>query len=729
MALRAPAVEKVLTVAVAGNPNAGKTTIFNRLTGLRQKVGNYPGVTVEKKTGACRIDGREVEVLDLPGAYSLTAQSPDEQIARDVLLGWRAETAPPDAVIVVVDATNLERNLFLATQIIELGYPTVVALNMVDLVEDFGASIDIDRLSHRLGVPVVPTVAHLGTGLDTLKASIIEAQPSRVRTPLAEPLQQAADQVADALVERHDALREHAPGMALRLITSPDGTDEAHQRWGKEAVDLVETARRTMLAEGLPWQGCEATSRYPWLRQLVGEVTAGMPPSTNVTRSDRIDRILTHRVWGLVIFVLAMAVVFQSIFTWAQPFMNLIGNGVGALGNAVRATLPAGVMTDLLVDGVIAGVGAVVVFIPQIVCLFFFLALLEESGYMARAAFVMDRIMSRVGLHGRSFVPLLSSYACAIPGIMAARTIASRRDRITTILVAPLMTCSARLPVYAVLIAAFVPRHKVLGGALSLQGLVLLGLYLLGTVSALLMASILKRTILRGPTPALLIELPPYRRPKAADVARTLWERAFVFVRFAGTVICSLSIMLWALSAYPQADTSQAPGLARAELMAQGVKPEGPALAAAVDRVQGRLQLEQSLLGRLGRGIEPVVRPLGFDWRIGVGLVAAFAAREVMVSTLSILYSVGSDDENNASLVDKLRQAERTDGTKLFTPAVVASLLIFFVFACQCISTIGVVVRETGGWRWAVFMELYMTGLAYVMSLLTFHGLRALGWG
>ncbi|NUQ01750.1 MAG: ferrous iron transport protein B, partial [Armatimonadetes bacterium] len=507
------------------------------------------------------------------------------------------------------------------------------------------------------------------------------------------------------------------------------GLDLATSHWSPEAAAGVQAARDRLAEAGIAWQGCEAAFRYPWLGEVVAEATIGPGRGDRVTTTDRIDRVLTHRTFGPLIFFGLMALVFQSIYAWAAPLMDLIDGATVWAGDVVRGAMAPGVLTDLLVDGIITGVGSVVIFLPQIVLLFLFMALLEDTGYMARAAFVMDRIMSKVGLHGRSFVPLLSSFACAIPGIMAARTIASKRDRLATILVAPLITCSARLPVYVLLISAFVPRRPLLGGVLNSQGLVLFSLYLMGIASALLVAAVLKRTILRGPTPVLLLELPSYRRPTLRHLLHDLWERAWLFLRFAGSVILSLSIVLWFLAYFPRADVSNAPELARQQVQAAGGDPSDEAAveqAAAV--IAGSRQLEQSAMGRLGKVIEPVVRPLGFDWRLGVGLLGAFAAREVMVSTLGIIFAVSDEaDEQSAPLIQRLRTARRDDGSLLFTPPVVASLLVFFVFACQCMSTVGIVVRETGGWKWAGFMLLYMSLLAYVLSFSTYQVMRAAG--
>ncbi len=732
MAAAAPSTSTALRVAIAGNPNAGKSSLFNSLTGLRQKVGNYPGVTVERKVGRCQLGERAAEIIDLPGSYSLSAHSPDEEIARDVLFGWMAaEEPPPDAVVVVVDATNLQRNLYLATQILELGYPSVVALNMADMAAERGVAIDVAALGALLGVPVVRTVASRGEGLDELRAAILTARPATARVDLGADLGREVHELAAALAQCSGVPATLAPGVALRLLASADGHSVLARQFGTDLQPMLARARDRLAAAGIPWQGCEAAARYPWLAHIAAQASERHRPDRLSTRSDAIDRWLTHRLLGPVLFFALMAVVFQVIFTWATPLMAAIDQGVHRVGELMQATLPDGVLRDLLTEGVITGVGAVLQFIPQILLLFCFLSLLEDSGYMARAAFVMDRIMSRVGLHGRSFVPLLSSFACAIPGVMATRTIASRRDRLVTMLISPLMTCSARLPVYALLIAAFVPQRRLLGGLTSTQGLALLGLYLAGIVAALMVAAVLKRTVLHGPTPPLLIELPAYRRPSLSHLARDLWERTWLFARFAGSVILSLSIVLWFLAAFPRADLSAAPELARQRLLASGGNLADEAqLRRATENAKGELQLEHSIMGRLGRTFEPLVRPLGFDWRIGVGLVGSFAAREVMVSTLGIVFAVGKDaTEADASLLGSLREARRSDGSLLFTPATVASLLVFFVLACQCISTIAIVRRESGGWRWPAFLVAYTFGLAWTASFITYQGLCLAGWG
>jgi ferrous iron transport protein B len=644
---QASAIEAVrpLTIAIAGNPNAGKTSLFNSLTGLRQKVANYPGVTVESKIGqwTLRPEMPPARLIDLPGLYSLNATSLDEEIARDILLG-RTSIEQPDAIIIVVDATNLVRNLYLATQLIETEQPLVIALTMFDLAERSHLNIDVDKLSEGLGVPVVPVVARKKRGLDEL---------ARVVTKVA---------LGSNLSKRETSAWDADPnGQQSNLI-----------------------------------------KRYALIERIVSDAVEATDENKH-NISERIDRFVTHRFLGPLILLVVMLLVFQAIFSWASLPMTLIDNVFTGLGNFVRTNLPQGVFTDLLSDGIIAGVGGVLAFLPQILLLFLFISLLEDSGYMARAAFLMDRLMRAVGLHGRAFVPLLSSFACAIPGIMATRTIENPKDRIATIMIAPFMSCSARLPVYTLIIAAFFSGQKILG-VISLGAVIILTMYVLGILVAIIVAWILKHTILSAPPPPFVMELPPYRVPQVGNVAHALFSKSSFFLKRAGTVILAISILLWALIAFPRSGPNQT----------------GPDAAA--------VQIQNSFAGRAGRVIEPLIKPLGFDWKIGIGLIASFAARETIISTLSIVYNVGDDAENKSSLVDALRGAKRPDGSPVWTPLTGVSLMIFFLLACQCMSTVAIVRRETNSWRWPLFMVAYMLVLAYVASLITFQGGRLLGF-
>jgi ferrous iron transport protein B len=636
-----------LTIALAGNPNAGKTSLFNALTGLRQKVANYPGVTVESKVGHWTLDFGlpPARLIDLPGLYSLDAASLDEEIATGILLG-RVETIRPDVTVVVVDATNLVRNLYLATQLIETRQPLVIALTMFDLAERNNLQIDVTKLSEAIGVPVVPVVAKDRRGLTELARTVL------------------------SLVQGH----------SLRLVrVNQSPTDSAAQRQS------------------------ELIKRYALIERIVSDAVAAEDHEKRGL-SERIDRVVTHKLLGPAILLLVMLLVFQTIFSWASLPMNLIDSVFSALTEMARTHLPAGVLTDLLTDGIIAGVGGVLVFLPQILLLFLFISILEDSGYMARAAFLMDRLMRSVGLHGKAFVPLLSSFACAVPGIMATRTIENPRDRIATIMIAPFMSCSARLPIYTLMIAAFFSGRQFFG-IVSLGALIILGMYLLGIAVAIGVAWILKRTVLNAPPPPFVMELPPYRIPDPANIAHALLSRTSVFVKRAGTVILSISILLWALVYFPRAAPT----------------PDGSVAANA--------QIENSYAGRAGRLLEPAIKPLGFDWKIGIGLISSFAARETIISTLSIVYNV---DENgtgrSSSLVEAMRNARRADGTLVWTPLVGISLMIFFLLACQCMSTVAIVRRETNSWRWPLFMVGYMMLLAYIASFVVYQGGHLLGF-
>ncbi len=701
-------------IAVAGNPNSGKSTLFNALTGLRQHVGNYPGVTVERREGEVALDGRRATLLDLPGIYSLSVRSPDEAVARDALLGRIASVEAPEAVLVVVDAGNLERNLYLATQIIELGLPVVIACNMMDAALERGDRIDVEGLSRELGVPVVATIGIRRTGIETLREAL-RSPPTNtgaVRCPTPAVLEAAIARVADALQRAGVCAASAARGLAL-LILSDSSAGMESDSIPASVRSVVGDELQQLAAAGMrDVGGAIAEARYEWIGAIVANVVtheAGHG-ATHATRSDRIDRILTHKFFGTVIFTGVMFVMFLAIFWWAEPLMRLIELGQQALQSGVHAVLPAGPLADLLADGVIGGAGAVVVFLPQICILFLFIAILEDSGYMARAAFLMDRLMSAAGLHGKSFIPLLSSYACAVPGIMSTRTIENPRDRLATILVAPLMSCSARLPVYLTVIAA------VFTGSVWIKAGVIFGMYALGTAAALGMAALFKKTLLRGPTPTFIMELPPYHLPRPLPIVRAMWDRSKLFLTRAGTTILAVCVVLWALAYFPR-DT-QALARAAQERAALGPSAEAAQLRGIDDRLSAE-QLRQSYIGRMGHAVEPVLSPLGFDWRVGVGVLASFAAREVFVSTMGVVFNAGEEDE--ATLRERMRGATwesgPNSGRALFTPLAGVSLMVFYVLCCQCASTLAVVRRETNSWRWPAFMFLYMTGLAYVAAL------------
>jgi ferrous iron transport protein B len=718
-----------LRVAVLGNPNAGKSTLFNALTGLSQRVGNYPGVTVEKKVGAVATDAGSVDLVDLPGTYSLAAHSPDEMVAVDLLLGHVAREPRPDAVLAVVDASNLERNLYLVSQLLDTKLPLVVALNMVDVAEARGVHVDADRLSERLGVPVVPTRADRRAGVDRLRAELASVASARRRPApavafaLPPPLAAGVEHLRRELVPEWSRAvgRSVHESELLRVLVDEGGHAEARLRASLPTAEPTLARARATARGDVPLSAVEAQCRYRWIRQVVtGCVRREAPRSANWT--DRIDRVLTHRVLGVVVFAAAMLLLFQSIFTWAVPVMDAIQGLFARLGSLVGSAMSDGALKSLVVDGVIAGVGSVVVFLPQILLLFLFLGILEDCGYMARAAFLMDKLMSRVGLSGKSFIPMLSGFACAVPAVMATRVIEHRRDRLATILVTPLMTCSARLPVYAVLIAAFVPRRRVLFGAISLPAATLLGLYVLGVVTAIALAFVFKRTLLRGPTPPFVLELPTYKWPSPRMLAQRLLERGSAFLTRAGTVILAMSLVVWALAWFPRShETERRFETERAAVVATHAAGADAQLAALDARESAEL-LEQSALGRTGRTVEPLFRPLGWDWRVTMAAIAAFPAREVVVSTLGTIFSLGRDvDEGSADLQRALQRATRPDGSPLFTLPVALSVMVFFALCCQCSATIATIRRETNSWGWAWFTFGYMTVLAYLGGFATFQ--------
>jgi ferrous iron transport protein B len=635
------------SVALVGNPNCGKTTLFNALTGSRYKVANYPGVTIERKEGNLLLpDKSTVKLFDLPGTYALEGLSVEEKIVTEFLRGDIPGCPKPDLIVAVADATNLERNLFLVSELIDAGCKLVLAVNMIDAAQEAGIKIYSELLARSLDLTVVTVSGRNGTGLETLREAIAAelAHDSRSSKPYA-------------WLPRHHRLQPSSLSGGSSTISSPDTIAEL------------------------------GSLRYGWLRDVMSRSTAhdGSSASPAVTR---LDRILTSRVWGFPILIILFAFVFQAIFLFAQIPMGLISSVVDALGAWVASLMPPGMLASLLVEGVIPGVGNVIIFVPQIAILFVCIGLLEDSGYLSRAAFLLDTLMRRVGLQGRAFIPLLSSFACAIPGILATRSIPSRADRLTTILIAPLMSCSARLPVYAVLIGAFVPPVLV-GGLVSLQGLVLLGMYLLGVVGACAVAWVLKRSLLRRAVSFFVMEMPPLRRPIARVVLRGAYDSVISFLKNATTIILACSVIIWFLASYPE-------------------PPEG---------FKGN-PVQASYAGQLGMALEPVIKPLGFNWEIGIGIISSFPAREVFVSTLSTIYSISEDSDEHEGLIANLQQRNR-EGS--FSTITAVSLMVFYVFACQCMSTLAVCKRETGSWAWTLGMFVYMTSLAYLASLITYQ--------
>ena len=697
-------------VVLLGPPNTGKTSLFNALTGQSARVGNYPGITVDRRTGRLRGVAGTPALVDAPGADSLSARSAEEMITLATALGL--DDAPPDLALVIVDATRPEGTLYLAVQVLELGIPAMVVLTMAD--ELTGPGPDLTALSAHLGVPAIQVSSRTGTGLDTLREAIVQQlQAPTVAVPaIAWP---EAVQAAQARVA------PHLPAAWLGTTPTPARTaalarhallsiDEADELEGipdalRSAVTDARAAADTDLDEAI------VTARYHWLD--TGARTWSAPPPTR-SMTERVDGVLLHPVAGFAVFIGLMGLLFQLLFTGADPFIGLIEDGVGWTAALAASTLPEGFLADLVVEGLISGVGNVVVFVPQIALLFLIIGFLEASGYMSRAAYLMDRIMRACGLHGRAFVPMLSGFACAVPAIMATRTMERKRDRVLTMMVVPLMTCSARLPVYTLIIAALFPPDTVLG-VFTVQGLLMLAMYLFSVVIALVAAAVLGRTVLKGPKVPLLLELPPYRLPRLGNLLKLVWLRTRQFLTDAGTVILGFTIAMWLLLSFPALPEPQG-----------GVQAL-PEQEAAAWQAQA---LEHSAAGRMGKAIEPAIRPLGYDWKIGVGLIGAFAAREVFVSTMGMVYGIGEEvDEESPALRDRIRAEAHPDGSPVYTPLSGLSLMVFVALAAQCMSTLAVVKRETGGYRWPVFLFTYMTALAWVASFLVYQGGRLLGFG
>ena len=698
-------------IPILGNPNCGKTALFNRLTGLHHKVGNYPGITVEKKSGWLR--GHKILIRDFPGTYSLNAKSMDEKIVSDMVQSWRNPENRPAGVVVVIDATNLTRNIYLALQILDWQIPTIIVLNMIDEVRKKNIRINDQLLKERLNAfAVIPTSAKSGEGIPKLIEAItqlnhsIAGEETNPRILNLEQISEFVSAVDSFLKSRQDRLGHHSIIDTLRTIGEPNHisylkpylTDQEFIQLEK----LVGTARINFSQSGVPYQTLEQASRYAFIDIYLVDVI-GQEKVDEKNISEKIDVILTHKFFGPVILVLVLVFIFNAIFSWAQWPMEQIASGISWLSQLINNHFADGLIRSLVVDGIISGVGSILVFFPQILLLVFFLGLLEDSGYMSRMAFMMDKLMHKIGLHGRSVLPLLSGFACAIPAVMASRTIENWRDRIQTIMMIPLMSCSARLPVYTILIAALIPQKTFLG-VFSLQGFVLMGIYFLGMFTAILAAFIVRKIRKPVMNHSVVMELPPYRTPMLLSMWWQVYERGKIFLVNAGTIILAISIILWFLATFP-------------------MPPEDES-----NKLSAREKIEQSYAGKIGHAIEPLIRPLGFDWKIGVGLITSFAAREVIISTLSTLYNLEEEEGGFTNLIEAIQKDQYDDGRPVFNALVGISLMVFFAYAAQCMGTFAVVKRETNSWKWPLLMVAYMTLLAYVASLIVYQAGALLGF-
>ncbi|MDB4082982.1 ferrous iron transport protein B [Vicingaceae bacterium] len=646
-------VEDKLRLVLVGNPNSGKSTLFNSLTGLNQRIGNFPGVTVEKKIGSVRINEKvEAEVIDLPGTYSLSPRSEDERVTFDYL-NDSTRTDLPELIVVVADASNLKRNLLLATQLIDSEQPTILVLNMMDVVERNKQNIDIEKLQKRLGIPVIPMNARLGKGTKELKSVIGNYQYSK----------------ANKFIEDHES---------------------------KDALE-------------------NTINRFEKIKGIIADTLTKSGESRTATVTRKIDSVFTHPIWGFSIFLFILFLIFQAIFSWSSYPMEWIEGGFLVLGNWLAETLPQGVLNDLLVDGVLAGLGGIIIFIPQIAMLFMFIAILEDTGYLSRVSFLTDVLLKRFGLNGRSIIPLLGGAACAVPAIMSARTIANKKERLLTIFVTPLISCSARIPVYTLLIALVIPADKQFL-SFNLQGIIMMGLYLLGFAAAMVTAFVMKYVVKSEERSHFIMELPIYRTPRWSNVAMTILNKTKLFLFEAGKIIIAVSIVLWVLSSYGPGDE-----MANVDAKYKTELADSNADLTAVNEKIATDKLEVSYAGHVGKFIEPAIRPLGFDWKIGISIITSFAAREVFVGTMATLYTVG-DEENTEGIKAKMQRATFSDtGEKVYTRATGYSLLIFYAFALQCMATVAIVVKETGGWKWPIIQLVYMGALAYFSSLLIYQ--------
>lgn len=697
-----------MRIALVGNPNTGKSTLFNLLTGLNQKIGNFPGITVDRKTGFFSLpDGREVEITDLPGTYSLYPKSKDEAIVFQVLAD-KGDASHPDIIVVVADATNLRRNLLLYTQVADLGIPVVLALNMSDLAAKEGIEVDADALAQRLGVQVVKVAARSNSGIDRLKEAI---STTTIATQL--PGGFTIDLAESAISTLQHEMNVSCPYMALQIL---------HQY---KTLDILTSAQREMVQRivddhifiSANLQAAETQMRYRYLGSVLTGISKDVGATKKFKVTDQIDQIVTHKVWGFMIFILILFFIFNAIFSWASYPMSLIEQGFIWLTDSGHNYLPVGVFANLLLDGILAGLGGIFIFIPQIAILFAFISILEDTGYMSRVTFMMDKIMRKFGLSGKSVVPMIGGLACAVPSIMSARNIENWKDRIITIMVTPLISCSARLPVYILLISLIIPK-KTFAGIINLQGLALMGMYVISILAAILVAWVMKLIIRTEEKSYFIMELPVYRMPRWKNVFYTMYEKSKTFVVEAGKIIIAISIVLWVLASY-------GPGN-RFEQIEQKYAADTTGMTEAHKSVQiASEKLENSYIGIMGRAIEPAIRPLGYDWKIGIALITSFAAREAFVGTMATIYSVDGGDADTTTIRDRMGAAKDPQtGLPIYTFATGFSLMLFYAFAMQCMSTVAIVYHETKGWKWPLIQLFYMTALAYIASLIAYQLLK-----
>ncbi len=700
---------KKINIALVGNPNSGKTSLFNALTGLNQKVGNFPGVTVDKKTGNCKIsETLTANIIDLPGTYSLYPKRSDEWVAYRVLMG-RDETVQPDMIMLVADASNLKRNLLFCSQIIDLKIPLVIGLTMMDLAKKKGTQINIAEMERELGVPIVPINPRKDKGISALKKAIEQLTENAQHLP-------ARDFIDDSLVNTA------AVSLAKQYMPDASNYKILHYLINNENLspdkiihDKIEAIKHDHNFNATKTQAEEIVQRYGRIKHIMEKSVVEADPLQKALFTEKLDDILLHRTWGYVILITVLFILFQSVFWLAQFPMNGIEWSFGQLGGKLATILPHGWFSDLFINGIIAGLSGIMVFVPQIMILFGLITLLEDTGYMARISFLTDKLMRKVGLNGKSVMPMISGYACAVPAIMSARNIENKKERLLTIMITPLMSCSARLPVYTILISLIIPSKFYLG-FISLPGLVMMALYLLGTVLALIVAWVMKWFIKSTERSFFILELPVYRNPRWKNIVTTMIEKARIFVTDAGKVIMVISLLLWGLSTYGP-PKKMAAVTAKYDVLLQ----QAPSKKDETEKLRKTALLQNSYAGSLGAFIEPAIKPLGYDWKIGIALITSFAAREVFVGTMATLYSVGDNaDENSTTLRQKMAAARKPDGSKVYDLPTGLSLLVFYVIAMQCMSTLVIVKRETKTWKWAIIQFVYMTGLAYLLSWLTY---------